>query len=74
MDKAELQRGALQLSVRERLGVAETLLEILGDEHSLQPWQREILDERIAVADSRPEQASSWSAMRERIEKRLSTP
>ncbi|MDP9122953.1 MAG: addiction module protein [Acidobacteriota bacterium] len=70
MTKAELQSEALQLSVQDRLELAEVLWESLEQEPvqpELPAWQREILDERLAADDAAPEAGSPWEEVKQRI-------
>ncbi|HXO20097.1 MAG TPA: addiction module protein [Thermoanaerobaculia bacterium] len=67
MDKAELKLEALQLSVEDRLDLAEALWESLDQEPELPAWQREVLDERLAADDAAPDAGSPWEEVKQRI-------
>jgi putative addiction module component (TIGR02574 family) len=70
MNKAELQSQVLQLPVADRLELAEALWESLEREPvqpELPPWQREVLDERLAADDAAPEAGSPWEEVKQRI-------
>jgi putative addiction module component (TIGR02574 family) len=61
---------ALQLSVEDRLDLAEALWESLEQEEmqpELPAWQREILDERLITDDAAPEAGSPWREVKQRI-------
>jgi putative addiction module component (TIGR02574 family) len=70
MTKSQLRREALDLSVEERLELAEALwesVEVTAHQPPLPDWQRQILDERIAADDADPEAGSPWQEVKQRI-------
>lgn len=70
MTKIELEREVLQLPVEERLQLAETIWTSLEEESTQPPlpsWQQELLDERIAEDDARPDAGSPWEEVKRRI-------
>jgi putative addiction module component (TIGR02574 family) len=72
MTKTELKETALQLSPGERLELVEVLWESLEPASiPVTEAQKRVLDERIAADDAEPDSGSSWSGVRERIEKAL---
>ncbi|HEV3460105.1 MAG TPA: addiction module protein [Thermoanaerobaculia bacterium] len=74
MTKTELKSEALQLSVEDRLDLAEALWESLEKEPEqpeLPAWQRDVLDERLAADDSAPGAGSSWEEVKQSILARL---
>lgn len=73
MTKAQLQEQILALPIGERLDVADAIWESL--EGSIEPmlpaWQRQLLDERIAVAEADPDAGTPWSEVKEQALKSL---
>jgi len=70
MTKFQLQREALDLSVEDRLELAEALwesVETMVPQSPIPGWQRQILDERIADDDANPDAGSSWPEVKQRI-------
>lgn len=70
MTKSQLRQEALDLSVEDRLELAEALWEsVEADPHqpALPDWQRKILEGRIAADDANPEEGSSWEEVKQRI-------
>ena len=70
MTKSQLQHEILQLSVEERLELAESIWESFEegpDQPSLPEWQQRILEERIAADDADPGSGSPWHEVKQRI-------
>lgn len=67
MTKAEIQRQVMELSEQERLEVAEAIWASLDnpDARSLPPWQRDLLDERLAGAEM--EEGRDWDEVKAEI-------
>ncbi len=73
MTKAQLQEEILELPVEDQLEVVEAIWESLGEsvEPPLPEWQRNLLDERIAVADFNPEAGTPWPEVKKQALKAL---
>jgi putative addiction module component (TIGR02574 family) len=70
MKLLDIRQEALQLSVEERLELAETLWESLDRAPRQLPipdWQRQLLDERIAEDDQEIHAGSPWPEVKRRI-------
>jgi len=70
MTKSQLRQEALDLSVEDRLELAEALwesVETASQPPPLPDWQRKILEERIAADDANPEEGSSWEEVKQRV-------
>lgn len=67
MTKAQMLEKVLELPVEERLEVAEAIWASLDPSANLPlpDWQRELLDERIAVAESDPHAGTPWPKVKE---------
>jgi putative addiction module component (TIGR02574 family) len=71
MTKAEVHQRALQLPETERFGLAEELWASLTDPNAVAPsvelpqWQKDLLDERIAVSADDPGQ--TWEEVKAEI-------
>jgi putative addiction module component (TIGR02574 family) len=69
MTKSQLRHEILQLSVEERLELAESIWESLeegAEQPSLPEWQQRILEERIAADDADPDAGSPWHEVKQR--------
>jgi putative addiction module component (TIGR02574 family) len=68
MTKTELQRSALELPPTERQELVEALWESLETEPAPLPtWQRDLLDERMAELERRPESGTPWAEVDRRV-------
>lgn len=70
MTKRELQQSVLELPAEERWELAEAIWQSLEADAAwppLTPWQREILDQRIAEDDADPDAGSPWPEVKKRI-------
>jgi putative addiction module component (TIGR02574 family) len=70
MTRTDLEREILRLPVEERLELAAAIWESVEEAPSQAPlpeWQRQILDERIAMDDESPDAGSPWDEVKRRI-------
>jgi putative addiction module component (TIGR02574 family) len=70
MKLLDIRQEALQLSVEERIELAETLWESLENvprQWPMPDWQRQLLDERIAEDDQEIHPGSPWPEVKQRI-------
>jgi putative addiction module component (TIGR02574 family) len=67
MTKAEIQRQVMELPEQERLEVAEAIWASLDDPDArpLPSWQRDLLDERLASAET--EEGRDWDEVKAEI-------
>jgi len=67
MTKLEIQRHVMELPAEERLEIADAIWSSLDDADSmpLPPWQRELLDERLASSAS--EEGRDWEDIKAEI-------
>ncbi len=73
MTKTEVKSQALELPEAERLALAEDLWASVEDPNaypeaiSLPPWQKDLLDERMAELEKNPEEGTAWEVVEKRI-------
>lgn len=67
MSKSEIQRQVMELPERERLEIADAIWASLEspDDVPLPQWQRDLLDERLASAES--EEGRDWEEIKAEI-------
>jgi putative addiction module component (TIGR02574 family) len=67
MTRAEIEQQALELTERERLELAEALWTSVAaaDALPLRDWQRDLLDERLALAET--EEGRDWEEIKAEI-------
>ena len=75
MSKAELKQEIQKLPFPERIELLEELWREAETEHlELADWQKEILDQRLRDAAAHPEDWTSWTEARRRLEQLTRTP
>lgn len=61
MTRAQIQQLALNLPEKERLELAQTLVDSVESYQEIPAWHRQILNERIAEAVANPGQGKPWT-------------
>ncbi len=69
MSKAEIQRQVMELPGEARIEIAEAIWSSLGDPDAvpLPQWQRDLLNERLASAET--EEGRDWEEIKAEIDK-----
>ena len=68
MTRLEIQKTALELPPRERQELAETLWASLERESAPLPdWQRQLIDDRLAALENKPEDGVPWEEVERRV-------
>jgi putative addiction module component (TIGR02574 family) len=68
MTKAELKQKVLGLLAQDRRELVEVLWESLEQQPvALPTWQRDLLEERLAMLEAAPEEGTLWAELEKRI-------
>ncbi len=72
MTKADLTRLALELSIDERLDLAQTLWDSASppEDFTLTPELQDLLDARLREAEVNPDTSVTWEEMKARLLRR----
>jgi putative addiction module component (TIGR02574 family) len=77
MTKVQVRTEALKLPVQERLELAQSLWDSVEEDVEslpLHPWQKEILDRRLADAEQNPDSWLAWDEVKARVLSALKNP